>query len=128
MSVLEYTILERIRKNMKKIELYEPAMCCETGICGVEVDPMLLKMNSLIKTLQANGYDVDRYNLGQTPGKFVENVLVNELMQEKGIEVFPLLIIDGIIIKQGSYPNDDEILNLFGVKINVEKSDENVCC
>ena len=26
---------------MKTVTVYDPALCCSTGVCGVEVDPAL---------------------------------------------------------------------------------------
>ncbi len=26
---------------MKALEVFDPAMCCSTGVCGVDVDPLL---------------------------------------------------------------------------------------
>lgn len=116
---------------MKKIELYEPAMCCETGVCGVEVDPVLLKINSLTKELKKEGYDIERYNLGQAPDKFVANELVSKLMQAKGADVFPLLLIDNEVVIEGRYPTDDEIKNLFNITLGDQVESEgsqNGCC
>ena len=30
---------------MKKMTIYEPAMCCSTGLCGVGVDTKLLRIS-----------------------------------------------------------------------------------
>ena len=29
---------------MKTMKIFEPAMCCPTGLCGVSVDPELLRV------------------------------------------------------------------------------------
>ena len=45
---------------MKKLELYDPAMCCPTGICGVEVDPALVQCNADLLWLAEQGVAVRR--------------------------------------------------------------------
>jgi hypothetical protein len=37
---------------MKKMCIYEPALCCETGLCGVNVDPELLRISTVLNTLK----------------------------------------------------------------------------
>lgn len=34
---------------MSKVSLYEPAMCCDTGVCGPGVDTELLQFPLLFK-------------------------------------------------------------------------------
>ncbi|HDH53272.1 MAG TPA: arsenic metallochaperone ArsD family protein, partial [Nitrospirae bacterium] len=28
-----------------KVEIYDPAMCCSSGMCGPSIDPALVKIN-----------------------------------------------------------------------------------
>lgn len=37
---------------MKKMSIYEPALCCETGLCGVNVDPELLRITTVLNNLK----------------------------------------------------------------------------
>lgn len=48
---------------MKTMKIYEPAMCCPTGLCGVGVDPELLRISTVLNTLKQNGVEVQRFNL-----------------------------------------------------------------
>lgn len=48
---------------MKSVKIFEPAMCCATGLCGVGVDPELLRISTVIETLKQNNIQVDRFNL-----------------------------------------------------------------
>ena len=36
---------------MKKMAIYEPAMCCPTGLCGVGVNPELLRISAALAAL-----------------------------------------------------------------------------
>lgn len=115
---------------MKKIRIYEPAMCCSTGVCGVSVDPELLRMSSLVEKLDKKGIDIKRFNLNNAPQEFVENKKVNEILNQKGEDVLPLTIVDDEIIKSGAYPSNEEFEEILSIKID-EKNEEDEssgCC
>jgi len=40
---------------MKKMTIYEPAMCCSTGLCGVGIDKELLRISTVVSSLEKNG-------------------------------------------------------------------------
>lgn len=115
---------------MKKIRIYEPAMCCSTGVCGVSVDPELLRMSSLVEKLDKKGIDIKRFNLNNAPQEFVENKKVNEILNQKGEDILPLTIVDDEIIKSGAYPSNEEFEEILSIKID-EKNEEDEssgCC
>ncbi|MDU5373388.1 arsenite efflux transporter metallochaperone ArsD [Anaerococcus vaginalis] len=115
---------------MKKIRIYEPAMCCSTGVCGVSVDPELLRMSSLVEKLDKKGIDIKRFNLNNAPQEFVENKKVNEILNEKGEDILPLTMVDDEIIKSGAYPSNEEFEEILSIKID-EKNEEDEssgCC
>ncbi len=115
---------------MKKIRIYEPAMCCSTGVCGVSVDPELLRMSSLVEKLDKKGIDIKRFNLNSAPQEFIENKKVNEILNQKGEDVLPLTIVDDEIIKSGAYPSNEEFEEILSIKID-EKNEEDEssgCC
>ena len=58
---------------MKKLEIYEPAMCCSTGVCGVDVDPVLVQFVGDLQWLAEQGVEVARHNLSQEPQAFASN-------------------------------------------------------
>jgi hypothetical protein len=95
--------------DVKKMMIFEPAMCCPTGICGPSVDPELLRMSTVINTLRKNGVRVSRYNLSGNPDKFVIHNEINEIINEKGVESLPVTMVEGEIVKVGSYPSNKEI-------------------
>lgn len=71
---------------MIKMQIFEPAMCCSTGLCGVGVDPELLRISTVLDTLKNNGAHVDRFNLGETMSEediaYVEEDLRSPCTQE----------------------------------------------
>lgn len=61
---------------MRTMKIFEPAMCCPTGLCGVGVDPELLRISTVLNTLKQNGVEVQRFNLSSAPQEFVKNKAV----------------------------------------------------
>lgn len=94
---------------MKTMRIFEPAMCCPTGLCGVGVDPELLRICAVFDTLKKNGIDVERFNLSSAPMEFVTNVVVNEFIGEKGPDGLPVVLLDGRIVLSGRYPTNEEL-------------------
>lgn len=69
---------------MKKIEIFDPAMCCPTGLCGTNIDPELMRIAVVIETLKKQGIIVTRHNLRDEPQVYVSNKTVNEHLQNMG--------------------------------------------
>ncbi|WP_337874981.1 arsenite efflux transporter metallochaperone ArsD [Exiguobacterium sp.] len=99
-----------------KLELFEPAMCCPTGLCGPSIDPELTRIATVHYVLKQRGFDVSRYNLASEPNRFVENANVQAEIA-KGLDVLPMTIVDGKIVKRGAYLTNEEIASLFGLPI-----------
>jgi hypothetical protein len=93
---------------MKKMIIFEPAMCCSTGICGPSVEPELLRISTVISNLKNNGIIVERANLTSNPQAFVDNKEINSLLNTNGIEILPVTMIDGNVVKTKAYPTDEE--------------------
>jgi len=100
---------------MSKMELFEPAMCCPTGLCGVGVNPELLRISTVINTLKKNGIALERYNLNSAPMAFINNKAVNAYISSKGAEGLPVATLDGEIVVAGRYPSNEEITKLLGL-------------
>ncbi len=100
---------------MPKIEVFDPAMCCATGVCGPKVDPSLARFASDLEALKRAGATVTRYNLSQQPGAFIENETVATAMQ-KG-ECLPLILVDGRIVAEKAYPTREALASLAGVSL-----------
>lgn len=93
---------------MKTIHVYDPPMCCSTGICGPEIDPDLVSFSSMLSMFQSNGIKVERYNLGQQPMAFVENPAVKALLESDGAAALPFVFWDGELHSKGRYPTKEE--------------------
>lgn len=99
---------------MKNLEVFDPAMCCSTGVCGVDVDPVLAQFAADLKWVDAHGVTVARYNLGQAPQAFAANAAVVKEM-EAGMERLPILVIDGHIVSTGMYPSRQQLAQKLGI-------------
>jgi hypothetical protein len=104
---------------MPKVHVYDPPMCCSTGVCGPEVDPGLAQFASDLEWLKENGVEVQRFNLGQEPAAFVGNPVVAAAIRGRD-DALPLLLVDGAIAAQGSYPTREALARLAGVAFRVE--------
>lgn len=95
---------------MKTVKIFEPAMCCPTGLCGVAVDPELLRISGAIHALQKQGVDIQRFNLTSAPLEFVNHGPVQDFLQKNGPEKLPVVLIKDQIVLFGRYPSNKELL------------------
>ena len=101
--------------NTKKIEVYDPSMCCSTGVCGTDVDPKLIQFASDLAWLKQQGVSVERFNLAQQPAAFATNPAVGEALKTQGNGCLPIVLVDGAIGTRSIYPNREQLALLAGV-------------
>jgi hypothetical protein len=97
------------------LQLFDPALCCDTGVCGAEPDPVLARVTADLHWLAARGVSVQRYNLGQQPEAFAALTLVRTTLQQEGVGVLPLTILDGQIVGRGAYLDRATLARQTGV-------------
>jgi len=120
-------------KTMKKLEIYEPAMCCSTGVCGVDVDPLLVQFVADLQWLAGQGVEVARHNLSQEPQAFASNPDVVKEM-EAGMDRLPIMVVDGHVVSTGVYLSRRQMATKLGLaenQLNPEphiKINESGCC
>ena len=91
------------------VELFDPPMCCPTGLCGPALDQALLDVNEMVMSLQRENLRVERYQMTSNPNAFLGNVEVMKLVREKQMEALPIIVVRGKVIKVGAYPTADEV-------------------
>jgi hypothetical protein len=91
------------------IELFDPPMCCPTGLCGPALDQTLLDVNEMIMSLQRENLRVERYQMTSNPNAFLDNAEVMKLVREKEMAALPIVVVRRKVIKVGAYPTADEI-------------------
>ena len=100
---------------MKRLQVFDPPMCCSTGVCGPSVDPALPQFAADLAWLQGQGVEVERYNLAQEPQAFAANDLVRQQLTSYGSGCLPLLIADGQVVSGGVYPTREQLAGLVGL-------------
>jgi hypothetical protein len=113
MSITQDTPAAAPTTGLRQIDLYETAMCCETGVCGPSVDDQLLAVREDLRWAETQGVCVARHNLTSDPDAFVANPKVTGLMQAFGEKALPVLVVDGEIRAHGRYPTRDELASLL---------------
>ena len=97
------------------IEIFDPPMCCPTGLCGPDIDPTLLDINEAILKMKKEfdgKVQIERYLLSQQGPKFMQQPEVMKRLQSNGVEALPLTLVDGKVVKEKSYPSFDELKTL----------------
>jgi len=101
---------------MPKLEVFEPAMCCPTGVCGVSVDPVLVQFNADLQAVAAGGVDVVRHSLSHDAAAFAAHAdVVKEL--QAGMDRLPVVTVDGRIVSTGVYPTGAQLWQKLGMPI-----------
>ena len=103
---------------MKTIEIFDPAMCCPTGLCGTNIDPNLMRIAVIVDTLKKKGVNVIRHNLKDEPMIYVTNTKINDLLQSKGVEVLPITLVDGEVVVTVEYPTTKQMAEWSGVNLD----------
>lgn len=94
---------------MSVIQVFDPALCCSTGVCGVDVDQQLVSFSADVDWAKQQGAQVERFNLAQQPMAFAENAVVKGFLERSGQEALPLILVDGEFALAGRYPNRTEL-------------------
>ena len=100
---------------MTNVQVFDPAMCCSTGVCGPSVDPQLVRFAADLDWLRGKGVSVERFNLAQEPGAFAENAAARDALEGAAEAALPLVQVDGEVKSRGAYPSRDELSAWTGV-------------
>ena len=100
---------------MKALTIYDPAMCCATGICGTDIDQQLVDFAADLDWLKSEGIDVKRINLSQEPALFAENAQVKAVLENSGVEGLPVILADEELMSSGRYPDRADLAQMAGI-------------
>lgn len=100
---------------MTAVRVFDPAMCCSTGICGPSVDPQLARFAADLDWLKGQGVSVERYNLSQEPAAFADDVAVKVALETRGEAGLPLVKVNGEVKSSGLYPSRAELAAWAGL-------------
>lgn len=96
------------------IRVFEPALCCNTGVCGPDVDQALVTFTADLDHLKGMGVDIERHNLANDPAAFAAQPAVRDSLKLAGSAGLPLTLVDGVTVATGSYPSRMRLLQLAG--------------
>ena len=115
---------------MKQLDVYDPPMCCSTGVCGPAVDPVLPRFAADLDWLKQQGVTVQRYNPAQQPQSFADNPQVVAALAADPGHSLPLLILNGVIVSRGSYPSREQLAGWTGLTVEgpVAPATKSSCC
>ena len=97
----------------KTIHVYDPPMCCSTGVCGPTVDPELVRFARDVAWFKHHGVEVERFNLAQEPAAFVQNPAILALLNAEDTSCLPVVIVNGEIVSKKTYPSREELAALI---------------
>ncbi len=100
---------------MPRIDVYDPPMCCSTGVCGPTVDPILAAFAADLQWLREQGVTVTRHNPTQEPQAFVENQAVMAILEQEGNDCLPLVLVDDHVQWRGAYPRREALARAAGL-------------
>lgn len=98
-----------------RIEVFDPPLCCPTGVCGLSVDPELTRISADLSWLAEQGVAIERFNLAQQPQAFLANSKVAAILREAGNVALPLVLCEGEVVATGSYPAREALAAAVGL-------------
>lgn len=118
---------------MTKLEVFDPPMCCTTGICGSSADQTLVAFASDLEWLKKQGVDVIRHGLSFEPSEFVSNEKIKRLINQEGNRCLPIIVVDDKLISRSVYPTREDLAQMCKIEFNEDEAppvhrEENCCC
>ena len=103
---------------MKNIQVFDPALCCSSGVCGTDVDQKLVDFSADVDWARQHGAQIKRFNLAQQPMAFANEALIKDLLQQQGEAALPVILVDGKVGLSGSYPSRAVLAGWLGVQLD----------
>jgi len=104
---------------MKNVQIFDPALCCSSGVCGTDVDQKLVDFSADVDWAKTQGARIERFNLAQQPMAFAENATVRGLLERSGESALPITLVDGEVAFAGRYPSRDDLARWIGAASSV---------
>ena len=117
---------------MKKVQVFDPALCCSSGVCATDVDQKLVDFSADVDWAKQQGAEIERFNLAQQPMAFAKNAAVKDLLERSGESALPITLVDGQVMLSGRYPSRDDLARWIGVTAPAAEAatmaTSNSCC
>ena len=102
---------------MSTVKVFDPPMCCSTGVCGTEPDIALARFAADIQWIEKEGVAVERFSLSQQPEKFTSDAAVLGAINAGGTAALPIVMVDGQIVAERRYPSREQLAAKLGLVV-----------
>ncbi len=96
-------------ENSIVLEIYDPALCCSTGVCGPKPDVKLIKINDILNKLKndfGDKIEIKRHSISNEPKEFLSNKTIREIIKSEGKAALPVCVLNGELLTKGKYPEE----------------------
>ena len=101
---------------MVTISVYDPPLCCTSGVCGPTIDPKLAQFAGNLDWLRTQGVTIQRYNLAQEPERFAGNSTVKAILDKSGVDDLPAILVGETLVSSGGFPSRNELAVMAGLE------------
>ena len=107
---------------MSTIKVFDPPMCCSSGVCGPDPDIALARFAADLQWLQGRGVDVQRFTLSQQPEKFTADAAVMRAVSARGTGALPIVMVNDQIVAERQYPSRERLAAMLGMTVEAAAS------
>jgi hypothetical protein len=102
-------------ETVARVEIFEPPMCCPTGLCGPVQDQTLLDLLETVRSLESSGVKVSRYQPSTNPTAFTNHAEVMAAVRARNTAALPITLVNGRVVKSGAYASLEDIREALSV-------------
>ena len=113
---------------MSHVKVYDPAVCCSTGVCSPDADASIAQFSAALEKARKAGVTVDRFTLAHQPAEYVANTTIKSLLDTEGVDVLPVVMVDGEVLSKGDYPGRAALLSRLEVEDEGSAPAASSCC
>lgn len=95
--------------EVKEIIIFEVGGCCSTSLMNPAHYSDLQQLDTFAKELQKKGVTLLRINAALKPDLLNKVPGIDHFLSDKGMEIFPLTVINDSIVKTKEYPDFSEL-------------------
>ncbi len=103
-----------------EVRVFEPALCCNTGVCGPDMaadsDDSLVVFTADMAFVKSQNGDIERHNMANDPMAFVTSETAKAFLEVAGSDGLPLTTVDGVTVMTGKYPTREQLLKFAGLE------------
>lgn len=111
----------------KKITIYEMGGCCSTSLVNPGNYSDLERLDQDTQLLKANAIDLLRVNVALKPQSLTDEPALGAFLKDKGMDAFPVTVVDGRVVKSADLPSQQELSAWTGIQIE-QNTATNSCC